>query len=90
MELYEHEEMVDENSTRPGETKAEKFQRLAVPRMNKVLKAIEGIEKLSARGNYDYTEEQVDKMFDAMQEKINSARTSFKAKEKKDEGGFSF
>lgn len=44
-----------------GETKAQKFSRLATARVNKVLKAIKNIGNLSTSG-YEYTPEQVEKI----------------------------
>lgn len=83
----------DENSevaSKPGETKAEKFLRLAPPRVNKIIKAIDSLEKLSAHGSYEYTEEQVEKMFTAIRSELETCEASFKPKTAEKSEGFSF
>lgn len=72
-----------------GETKADKFKRLAAPRVNKVLRTLDQIGNLSNRSSYEYTEEEVDKMFSAMRAKINATYEKFHKGEKKSDG-FSF
>ena len=71
-----------------NETKAEKFTRLATARMNKLMHDLSSLEKLSGSG-YEYTPEQVEKMFTALQEKIDTAKAKFE-KTKKTESTFSF
>ena len=67
----------------PNETKAERFVRLAEPRVSRACKAISLIGHLAA-SSYEYTEEQVDAMFGAMQEALNTAKEKFcKGKEPK-------
>ena len=80
----------EEELDREGESKAEKFQRLAVPRINKLLSGIESLGKLGNRSSYDYTEEQVTKMFEALRGALDSAEGKFKPKEEKKGNGFSF
>ena len=79
-----------ESASRPGETKAEKFLRLAPPRVNKIIKAIDSLEKLSAHGSYEYTEEQVEKMFAAIKSELETCEASFKPKTAEKSEGFSF
>lgn len=65
------------------ETKAERFIRVAEPRVGRACKAISLIGNF-ATGDYDYTEQQVDAMFGAMQEALNTAKAKFcKGKEQK-------
>lgn len=59
------------------ETKAEKFIRLGEFRMNKALKAIESLENLANKGSYEYTSEQVERMFSALEGKVAKARDKF-------------
>lgn len=67
----------------PNETKAERFVRLAEPRVSRACKAISLIGHLAA-SSYEYTEEQVDAMFGAMQEALNTAKAKYsKGKEPK-------
>lgn len=79
-----------EASSKPGETKAEKFLRLAPPRVNKIIKAIDSLEKLSAHGSYEYTEEQVEKMFTAIRSELETCEASFKPKTAEKSEGFTF
>ncbi len=89
MSDYETNELNEEIEVQ-GETKAEKFSRLATNRMNRLLKEIEGIGKLGNRSSYDYSEDQVEKMFFALQESLDSAKAKFKPAVKSDGVKFSF
>ena len=60
------------------ETKAEKFARLAVSRTNKALDAIAALGGLAAKGNYEYTEEQVAKIFGAIEAEMSKLQAKFK------------
>ena len=57
------EEMQGEPAAKENETKAEKFIRIGEYRMNKAVDAIGRLENLANRGSYEYTQEQVDAMF---------------------------
>lgn len=66
-----------------NESKAERFVRLAEPRVGRACKAISLIGNF-ATGDYEYTDQQVDAMFGAMQEALNTAKAKFrKGKEQK-------
>lgn len=60
--------------------KNENFLRLSKERVNKVIDAIERLENLSNKNQYSYTDEQVEKMFEAIEESLDSAKKSFKDK----------
>jgi len=60
-----------------NESKAERFVRLAEPRVSRACKAISLIGNF-ATGDYEYTEQQVDAMFGAMQEALNTAKAKFR------------
>lgn len=60
-----------------NESKAERFVRLAEPRVSRACKAISLIGNF-ATGDYEYTEQQVDAMFAAMQEELDAQRAKFK------------
>lgn len=76
-----------EKKHRPtGETKQEKFVRLAKIRMNKVLHALDTIKNLSGNG-YESTPEQTKKMIDTLKSKVSEIETSF-SKTKKDSEKF--
>lgn len=62
---------------KPNETKAERFIRVAEPRVGRACKAISLIGNF-ATGDYEYTEAQVDAMFAAMQDALNTARAKYR------------
>lgn len=66
----------------PNETKAERFVRLAEPRVSRACKAISLIGHLAA-SSYEYTDQQVDAMFKAMQDELNAQRAKFSKNAKK-------
>jgi hypothetical protein len=69
----------------------EKFLRLATKRVNTALKAIQLIGNLSNRSNYDYADEEVQKIFRALQDELNTARKKFHLAQKRRGGSlFSF
>lgn len=59
-----------------NESKAERFVRLAEPRVSRACKAISLIGHLAA-SSYEYTEKQVEAMFGAMQEELNAQKAKF-------------
>lgn len=63
-----------------GETRSDKFKRLAEKRMKVALRQIQLIGNLSNRNNYDYSADQVKKMFSALNEEIKTAESAFKPK----------
>lgn len=62
------------------ETKAERFNRVAGGKVNKVLKAIGELEKVNSRTSYDYTPEQIDKAFDSIEVALATAKLRFAEK----------
>jgi len=68
-----------------GESKHDKFKRLATLRVMNALKKIEIIGNLSSSG-YEYTQEEVDKIFTSLQQTLDSTKSRF-AKSKKEESG---
>lgn len=61
------------------ETKEERFIRIAEPRVSRACKAVSLLGNLAGSG-YEYTEEQVDAMFGAVKEALDTARAQFKKK----------
>ena len=61
------------------ETKEQRFVRIAEPRVSRACKAVSLLGNLAGSG-YEYTEEQVDAMFGAVQEALDTARAQFKKK----------
>lgn len=64
------------------ENDREKFVHLAQARVNRALKDIQLIGNLSNRSNYDYTDDDVTKIFRALNEEIISCRKRFDSKKK--------
>lgn len=67
------------------EKKNEKFRRLAEQRTNKVLSMISLLGNLSNKRNYEYTDDEVSHMFNAIDKELKKAKTrfSFEKKSKK-------
>lgn len=59
------------------EDKSEKFRRLATQRGERILKDLRLIANLSNRKNYEYTDTEVKRLFNAIEEELKSARYSF-------------
>lgn len=64
------------------ETKSARFVRIAESRVERACKAIRLIGNLSASG-YECTESQVEAMFSAMQQELDTARAAFRKERKK-------
>lgn len=60
-----------------------KFVKLASARVTKALKDIQLIANLANRSNYDYTDEDVTKIFKALNEEIAAAKKRFELSNKK-------
>lgn len=68
------------------ETKEQRFVRIAEPRVTRACKAVSLLGNLAA-SSYEYSEEQVDAMFGAVQQALDAARAKF---EKKNAVAFKF
>lgn len=71
-----------------GESKADKFKRIATPRVNKIISAIDTLGNCSG-SSYEYTEEQVSAMFGAIRQKLDETEKKFEKKAAKTKA-FSF
>jgi len=71
------------------ETDRDKFIRLATKRVNNALKAIQLVGNLSNRGNYDFEDKDVEKIFAALTSEIKNCRERFSASGSKNKNGFS-
>lgn len=90
MEMMTNETMEQaEPVAKENETKAEKFVRLAEYRINKAMDAIGRLEALSNKSSYEYTPEQIEAMFGALQNRIDAVKESFMIK-KTNAAHFSF
>lgn len=70
------------------ETDRQKFVRLATKRVNKALKAIQLVGNLSNRGNYEFNERDVEKIFSALSAQIRICRERFQTSGPKGGAGF--
>lgn len=73
----------------PNETKNEKFTRLAVYRVNKIMSAVSSLDKLHNRNTYEYANEQVTAMFESLENQLAEVKGHFE-KTKVQEVKFSF
>jgi len=71
-----------------SENSRDKFVRLAENRVNKVIKAIRLVGNLSNRSNYSYTEEDIEKIFSAMNSELKECQNKFKRSAKKQDKVF--
>ena len=60
-----------------NEEKRNKFMEFAGKRVNNVMHDIQILEPMARSSAYDFTKEDVDEMFNAMQETLNDARSEF-------------
>ena len=59
------------------ETKRDKFVRLAEARTNKIIDMIQLLGNCSNSGAYDYTQQDVDKIFTAIENELREAKKKF-------------
>ena len=62
------------------ETKEDRFHRIAPSRVSRVLDALRILNHCSTLDRYEYTEEEVDKMFAAIRKKVDSVENNFREK----------
>ena len=72
-----------------NETKRERFVRLAETRTNKIIDMLRLIGNCSNRNNYDYTEEDVKKIFNAIDREVRMAKSKFNGTNEQDNERFS-
>lgn len=65
------------------ETKREKFVRLAEARTNKIIDMIQLLGNCSNSNVYDYTQQDVDKIFAAIENEVREAKKKFNKTESK-------
>ena len=59
------------------EEKRDRFKKLAVYRTNEVLKRIKVLGNCANRSAYDYTEEEIKKVFDTVEKKVREVKSKF-------------
>lgn len=60
-----------------NEEKRNKFMEYAGKRVNNVLHDIQILEPMARSNSYDYTKQDIEEMFNAMQESLNDAKEEF-------------
>jgi len=71
------------------ETKNEKFIRLGVYRVNKIMNAVSSLDKLHNGNTYEYTDDQIKTMFESLENQLAEVKCHFE-KTKVQEVKFSF
>ena len=66
---------------REQETKREKFVRLAEARTNKIIDMLKLLGNCSNTSAYDYTQQNVDKIFSAIEAEVREAKKKFSKSE---------
>ena len=67
----------------PAEEKRERFKRVAENRTNRIIESIRLLGNCSNRSNYEYTEEDMKKIFSAIENELKITKQKYQAKEKK-------
>ena len=68
-----------------AETKRERFVRIAEARTNKILEMMRLLGNCSSKGNYDYSEEDIKKIFGALEKELKNTKNKFLGIEAKEE-----
>lgn len=68
---------------RTKETKRDKFVRLAEARTNKIIDMLQLLGNCSNANAYDYTQKDVDKIFNAIESEVREAKKKFSKMESK-------
>ena len=64
--------------------KIDRFKKIATNRTNKILKDIQLLGNCSNKSNYEYTDEDVKKIFSSIDEELKAVKVKFKSKKRKD------
>jgi len=65
------------------ETRQERFKRLAIYRTNAILDKLRILGNLSNKTNYDYTENEINKIFYAIDSQLRGVKARFLSKKRK-------
>ena len=68
-----------------NETKRERFVRIAEARTNKILEMMRLLGNCSSKSNYDYSEEDIRKIFTALEKEMKNTKNKFLGIEAKEE-----
>ena len=67
-----------EDATDPSETKAQRFSRIGTRRLRNVLKQMELLGNCANTATYEYTDEQVEKIFAFIEDATTSLKRAYK------------
>lgn len=67
------------------ETKRERFVRIAEARINKIINMLRLLGNCASPGNYEYTDEDIRKIFTALEKETKNAKNKFLGVESKEE-----
>ena len=67
------------------ETKRERFVRLAEARTNRILDDLRLLGNCSSKSNYQYTDDDVRKIFNAIEKEVKQAKARFQGGDSKEE-----
>jgi hypothetical protein len=67
-----------------NESRRERFKRLATQRTNAVLDKLRLLGNLSNKANYDYSEEEISKIFSAIDSQLRNVKSLFSKGSKKE------
>lgn len=76
------------SATPANETKHDRWKRLATARTKKILGGMRTLAKLANRRNYEYDDDDVKKIFAAIDKEMASLKERFTTTEKKDDLDF--
>ena len=76
--------LLTEGKNMPGETKRERFLRVAESRTNKLLDMMKLLGNCSTQSNYDYTNEDIKKIFDTLEKELKNTKNRFIGIEEKE------
>lgn len=65
------------------ESKKERFKRIAENRTNKIINMIDLLGNCSNKNNYEYTEEDIKNIFNAIESSLNMSKMKFIEKQEK-------
>lgn len=68
-----------------NETKRERFVRLAEARTNKILDMLQLLGNCSSKSNYEYTDEDIKKIFNALEKEMKNTKNKFMGIDQKSE-----
>lgn len=73
-----------------SELKKDRFKRVASKRVENILSSIRSLSKCSNTNNYEYAEEDVNKMIRAIKDELKTMETLYKKNLKNDVDSFNF